>query len=153
MDELQRQVQQRQGQYGSSLSSCKLTLQAFTQFENSLQGIENKVRGFSSTADKMIREEHFDSRRIKHEIQEVERKWDDFCNSIKLYRTALDDSTKFFEIMDEVGRFMTVCAFILTFIIVSVRAGLTNPASSCSKSVVGPQTARLQLMLRTLSTN
>ena len=103
LDELQRQVNQRQGHYGSSLSSCKLTLQAFTQFENSLQGIENKVKKFSSTADKMIKDQHFDSRRIRYEVSDVERKWTDFCNSIKLYRSALDDSTKFFEVMDEVS--------------------------------------------------
>ena len=102
LDELHRQLNARKGNYGSSLSSVKMTSQAFKNFENSVELIEKKIKNFVSTADAMIRDQHYDSRRIRHEVTEVEKKWAAFYASIGGYRSALDESTRFFELMDQV---------------------------------------------------
>jgi len=74
LDELHRQLNSRRGAYGSSLSTVKLTAQAFRQFEKNVDLIEGKVRNFSNTADTMIRSGRYDSRRLRHEVDEVKRK-------------------------------------------------------------------------------
>jgi len=43
LDELHRQLNARRGAYGSSLSTVKLTAQAFKQFEKSVDLIDGKV--------------------------------------------------------------------------------------------------------------
>ena len=53
----------------------------------------------------MIREQHYDSRRIRHEVDQVQKKWSAFFMSIGNYRQSLDASTKFFEFTE------TVCFF------------------------------------------
>ena len=55
------------------------------------------------TADRMIKDRHYDSRRVRHEVDDTEHKWITFYNTIKSYRMALDDSAKFFELMDGVS--------------------------------------------------
>src|SRR6218665_1622840 len=102
LDELHRQLRARHGSYGTSLSSVKMLSQAFRVFDNSVQLIEGKVKIFSNTADTMIRDGRYDSRRIRREVDDVERKWSDFHRSITEYHQSLDDSSKFFELMDEV---------------------------------------------------
>lgn len=102
LDELHRQLRARHGSYGSSLSSVKMISQAFRVFEKSVQLIEGKVKNFSNTADTMIRDGRYDSRRIRREVDDIEKKWSDFHNSITEYHQSLDDSSKFFELMDEV---------------------------------------------------
>ena len=79
-----------------------MTSQAFKQFENSVQPIEKKIQTFVNTAEMMIREQHYDSRRIRHEVEQVQRKWTDFYTSIGEYRSSLDDSKGYFEHMDKV---------------------------------------------------
>jgi len=103
LDELHRQLNSRRGAYGSSLSTVKLTAQAFRQFEKSVDLIDGKVNNFSNTADTMIREGRGDTRRLRREVDDVKRKWAEFHNSIGEYRQALDDSTKFFDQMDGVS--------------------------------------------------
>lgn len=103
LDELHRQLKSRHGSYGNSLSSVKMISQAFRIFEKSVQLIEGKVKNFSNTADTMIKDGRYDSRRIRREVDEVEQKWSDFHRSITEYHQALDDSTKFFELMDDVS--------------------------------------------------
>jgi len=104
LDELHRQLNARRGAYGSSLSTVKLTAQAFKQFEKSADLIDGKVSGFSDTAERMMRDGRCDSRRLRREVDDVKRKWEDFHRAIAEYRNALDDSAKFFEQMDNVSR-------------------------------------------------
>jgi len=103
LDELHRQLNSRRGAYGSSLSTVRLTAQAFKQFEKSADLIDGKVTGFSDTADRMIRDGKCDSRRLRREVDDVKRKWDEFHRAIAEYRNALDDSAKFFDQMDNVS--------------------------------------------------
>jgi len=102
LDELHRQLNSRRGAYGSSLSTVKLTAQAFKQFEKSADLIDGKVSGFSDTAERMMRDGRCDSRRLRREVDDVKRKWEEFHRAIAEYRNALDDSAKFFEQMDGV---------------------------------------------------
>ncbi len=51
----------------------------------------------------MIREQHYDSRRIRHEVDQVQKKWSAFFMSIGNYRQSLDASTKFFELTESVS--------------------------------------------------
>ena len=76
--------------------------QAFASFEQTIGVIESKIKQFAATADAMIRHQHYDSRRIRHEIDEVERKWAAFLAAIGDYRSSLDKSEKLFEMMDQV---------------------------------------------------
>ena len=117
LDELHKQLRARHGNYGSSLSSVKMISQAFRQFEKSVQLIEGKVKNFSNTADTMIRNRHHDSRRIRHEVDEIERKWNEFHNSISEYHLALDDSSKFFEQTEKVGRLIEIAKFCQLIVI------------------------------------
>jgi len=103
LDELHRQLNSRRGAYGSSLSTVKLTAQAFKQFEKSVDLIDGKVHGFADTADRMMRDGRCDSRRLRREVDGVKQKWEDFHRAIGEYRNALDDSAKFFEEMDNVS--------------------------------------------------
>jgi Spectrin repeat len=103
LDELQRALNSRRGAYGNSLATVKMTLQAFRQFEKSVEPVEGKVRNFSNTADTLMRTRRGDDRRLRHDVDELKRKWNEFCKSIGDYRLALDESTKFFELMDNVS--------------------------------------------------
>lgn len=80
-----------------------MTLQAFRQFEKSVEPVEGKVRNFSNTADTLMRTRRGDDRRVRHDVDELKRKWNEFCKSIGDYRLALDESTRFFEQMDIVS--------------------------------------------------
>jgi len=62
------------------------------------------VAGFSDTAERMMRDPRCDSRRLRREVDDVKRKWEEFHRAIAEYRNALDDSAKFFEQMDNVSR-------------------------------------------------
>jgi len=108
LDELHRQLNSRRGAYGSSLSTVKLTAQAFKQFEKSADLIDGKVSGFSDTAERMMRDGRCDSRRLRREVDDVKRKWQDFHRAIAEYRNALDDSAKFFEEMDNVSHVIKI---------------------------------------------
>lgn len=77
--------------------------QAFRIFEKSVQLIEGKMKNFSNTADAMIKDGRYDSRRIRRDVDDIERKWSDFHRSITEYHKSLDDSTKFFELTDDVS--------------------------------------------------
>ena len=68
LDELHRQLNSRRGAYGSSLSTVKLTAQAFKQFERSVDLIDGKVAGFQDTAETMMRDGRCDSRRLRREV-------------------------------------------------------------------------------------
>ena len=83
------------------INLCSLSA-IINQSYSGYQGIEKKVQKFVSTADLMIREQHYDSRRIRHEVDQVQKKWHDFYLCIGNYRKSLDKSTGFFKIMEEV---------------------------------------------------
>lgn len=102
LDELQRQLDTRQGSYGNSLSSVKMIIQAFVQLEKLADLIGERFKDFVGTADKMIKDRHYDSRRIRHEVDETEKRWNTVYNTIKSYRIALEASTKFFDVMHQV---------------------------------------------------
>jgi len=97
LDELQRQLDMRQGNYGNSLSSVQMILQKFSEFVRAADTVEGRVREFMTTADRMMKDPQLDSRRIRHEVDETERRWKTFYNSIRNYGLALADSIKFFE--------------------------------------------------------
>jgi len=97
LDELQRQLDMRQGNYGNSLSSVKMIAEAFNAFVTAADAVEGRVRQFMTTADRMMKDPQLDSRRIRHEVDETERRWRTFYNSIRNYGAALADSAKFFE--------------------------------------------------------
>jgi len=84
-----------------------------------------QVAGFSDTADRMMHDGRCDSRRLRREVDDVKRKWDEFHRAIAEYRAALDDSAKFFEQMDNVRRHSLVWAW-LRMQIMSVWAGHTH---------------------------
>ena len=102
LDELQRQLDARQGHYGHSLSSVTMTSEAFKNFEATVELIEGKIKNFVSTAEIMVRDHTPDSQRIHHEVDGVEKKWSRFYTSIHNYRAALDSSAQFFQMMDKV---------------------------------------------------
>ena len=68
-----------------------------------VQVIEKKLQNFVSTAEMMIKNHPNESRRIRHEIDEAQKKWTAFHTSIGEYSGALDKSTKFFEILEVVS--------------------------------------------------
>jgi len=84
-----------------------------------------QVAGFSDTADRMMHDGRCDSRRLRREVDDVKRKWDEFHRAIAEYRAALDDSAKFFEQMDNVRRHSLVWAWP-RMQIMSVWAGHTR---------------------------
>jgi len=79
-----------------------MTSEAFKNFEATVELIEGKIKNFVSTAEMMVRDRTHDSQRIRHEVDEVEKKWSRFYTSIHEYRAALDASTKFFVMTDKV---------------------------------------------------
>jgi len=87
----------RQGNYGNSLSSVQMIADAFNTFVKAADSVEGRVREFMTTADRMMKDPQLDSRRIRHEVDETERRWKTFYNSIKNYGAALADSAKFFD--------------------------------------------------------
>jgi len=126
LDELQKNLVSRHGNYGSSLSAVKMTSQAFQAFEKAADEIEGKVKNFMSTADRMIKDRHYDSRRVRHEVDDTEKKWIQFYNTIKSYRMALDDSAKFFELMDGCEGWLVDAAHFLL--------GISKRAPDCKTS-------------------
>lgn len=76
---------------------------AFRNFELTVQLVGKKIDSFVSTADALIREQHYDSRRIRHEVDQIQRKWSSFHTSIADYRRGLDDAAAFFKLLDQVS--------------------------------------------------
>ena len=102
LEELQRQLDLRRGNYGSSLTSAEMIAKAFQSFLILANAVEGRMHDFMTTADRVVRDKHYDSRRIRHEVDETDRRWKTFYNSIKNYETALADSTNFFKSWEEV---------------------------------------------------
>lgn len=92
----------RRGNYGNSLSSAEMIVKSFQAFLGLADAVEGRMREFMGTADRMVRDKHYDSRRIRHEVDETDRRWKTFYNSIKNYEGSLADSMKFFKSWDEV---------------------------------------------------
>ena len=92
----------RKGNYGSSLASVKMTSQAFKQFELTIQLIEQKIQSFISTAEMMVKDDHYDASLIRSEISNLQRKWSSFHTSVGEYRDLLEISINFFQLLDEV---------------------------------------------------
>ena len=98
----------RRGNYGSSLTSAEMIAKAFQSFLTLANAVEGRMHDFMTTADRVVRDKHYDSRRIRHEVDETDRRWKTFYNSIKNYETALADSTNFFKSWEEVRDTMQV---------------------------------------------
>lgn len=99
---MNRHLASRKGNYGTSPASVAMMSDAFRNFEQTVQLVGKKIDSFVSTADTMIRDQHYDSRRIKHEVDQIERKWAAFQTSIADYRHGLDDAMAFFQLMAQV---------------------------------------------------
>ncbi len=80
-----------------------MTSEAFKEFEKSVGIIAGKIKPFVSTAEMMIKDHHYDSRRIRHEVDELQKKWTAFHTSIGEYRGSLDDAAKFYNVWDDVS--------------------------------------------------
>ena len=65
LDELQRQLDLRRGNYGNSLSSVKMIADAFGALVQAADAVEGRVRDFITTADRMMKDPQLDSRRIR----------------------------------------------------------------------------------------
>ena len=64
--------------------------------------IEKKIQNFTSTAELMVQDEHYDSVHIKREIDMLNVKWTTFHTSVNDYREMLDTSIIYFRLIDEV---------------------------------------------------
>ena len=83
--------------------------EAFNAFVKAADSVEVRVREFMTTADRMMKDPQLDSRRIRHEVDETERRWKTFYNSIRNYGAALADSAKFFENWQAVSMYVNSC--------------------------------------------
>ncbi|XP_013393635.1 titin [Lingula anatina] len=101
IDELSHQLRTKHGDYGSSLPQAKMTAEAFRQFEMTVALTQKKIQNFKSTADMMLKNQHYDSHRIRQELAHLEQKWSSFHTNVHEYRDAIDTSVKFFRLLEE----------------------------------------------------
>lgn len=60
------------------------------------------MQNFTSTAELMVQDEHYDSVHIKREIDLLNTKWTTFHTSVRDYRDLLDTSIEYFKLVEEV---------------------------------------------------
>ncbi|XP_074642495.1 uncharacterized protein LOC141899810 [Tubulanus polymorphus] len=101
IDDLNRQLQNKKGNLGTSLPGVRMTSEAFKQFELTIEVIEKKLQNFISTAELMLKDKHYDSKHIRSEIEKLENKWSTFHTSVHDYRNQLEVSIIFFQLLDE----------------------------------------------------
>ncbi|ESO07120.1 hypothetical protein HELRODRAFT_191066 [Helobdella robusta] len=101
LDLMQRQLDARQGCYGNTVASVQAIIQAFVQLKSLADVVGGRVTDFMATADKMIKDGHYDSRRIRHEVDETNRKWKHFYDSLSKFKLALDENITFYELHDK----------------------------------------------------
>lgn len=65
--------------------------------------IEKKINSFISTAELMVQDKHYDSVHIHEEIDVLKKKWSTFHTSVTDYRTLLDISVMYFQMIEEVS--------------------------------------------------
>lgn len=58
---------------------------------------------FSSTAEKMLENQHYDSSHIRYEINQLQNKWSTFHRQVGQHRVLINVSMHYFELIDEVG--------------------------------------------------
>ncbi|XP_060064415.1 titin-like, partial [Ylistrum balloti] len=101
IDDLHHHLQARRGSYGNSLPAARMTSQAFKQFEMTVQLIEKKIDMFTSTAQVMVQDQHYDAIHIGREIDLLKTKWSTFHTSVGNYRMLLDVSITYFTLIEE----------------------------------------------------
>uniref|UniRef100_A0A0L8G5K6 Ig-like domain-containing protein n=1 Tax=Octopus bimaculoides TaxID=37653 RepID=A0A0L8G5K6_OCTBM len=101
IDELHHHLQARRGNYGNNLPAARMTSQAFKQFEMTVELIEKKINSFISTAELMVQDKHYDSVHIHQEIDVLKKKWSTFHTSVTDYRSLLDISVMYFQMIEE----------------------------------------------------
>lgn len=69
-----------------------------------LQLIEKKINKFTSTAELMVQDRHYDSVHIGREIDMLNTKWTTFHTSVRDYRKMLDTSIDYYHNVEEVSR-------------------------------------------------
>lgn len=105
IDELTVHLNSLRGNYGESLNSAKATSQAFTQFERTIQLLqETKMKAFISTSDKMLKES--DSPHVSFELANLMAKWKKLNENVGDNRILIDLIIKYFELMDEADIWM-----------------------------------------------
>ncbi|VDI56857.1 titin [Mytilus galloprovincialis] len=106
IDELHHHLQARRGSYGNSLPASKLTSQAFKQFEMTVELIEKKINKFTSTAELMVQDHHYDSAHIGREIDMLNTKWTTFHMSVRDYRKMIDTSIDYYQLTEETEQWL-----------------------------------------------
>ena len=71
-----------------------------------LQLIEKKINNFTSTAELMVQDKHYDSVHIRREIDMLNTKWTTFHTSVRDYRDMLDVSIVYFALVEESEQWM-----------------------------------------------
>ena len=61
------------------------------------------MQNFTSTAELMVEDEHYDAVHIKREIDLLNNKWTTFHTSVNDYRDLLDTSMEYFKLVEEVS--------------------------------------------------
>lgn len=78
------------------------------------QLIEKKLDNFTSTAQRMISDSHYDSVHINREIDLLNNKWTTFHTSVRDYRTMLDTSVVYYELYEEVSLVQNYFSWLMT---------------------------------------
>ena len=72
-------------------------------FQDLADAVGVRVGEFMKTADRMICDGHYDSRKIRHEVDETNSRWKHFYDTLTKYKLALIDSLKFYDLHNQVG--------------------------------------------------
>lgn len=66
------------------------------------QLLEVQIQKFTSTAEMMIHEDHYDSPAIRLNVTELQRKWSQFHTTLGEHRMMLELNITFQELIEEV---------------------------------------------------
>ncbi|KAG1672025.1 Muscle M-line assembly protein unc-89 [Nymphon striatum] len=111
--ELSKQLENMKGNYGNSVTSTQNTSTAFFNFENTIEMLEKQIKTFSSTAEKLLTNQHYDSSHIEYEITQLQTKWSKFHQQVSQHRSSIDLSIEYLKLMDEAEEWLTEGSRIL----------------------------------------
>ncbi|RZC41074.1 I-set and/or Spectrin domain containing protein, partial [Asbolus verrucosus] len=98
---ISRQLDDMKGKYGESSAAAKATSQAFVYFEKTVDLLQQRIKTFLDTGEKLLLERHAQSPHIQRHISQLQDRWDNFKRQVEETRNLIDLSIQFFALVDE----------------------------------------------------
>ncbi|KAK9882439.1 hypothetical protein WA026_021470 [Henosepilachna vigintioctopunctata] len=103
INSLEHKNNELKSRYGKSLEEAQMSSSAYAVFEKTIQDLDIKIKDFIEGGNKLLSEKHSHSPLIQKHIRDLEERWDVFKKHIHHTRYLIDQSIKYFQLVNEVN--------------------------------------------------